>query len=839
MAWPLRPLQYPPWFSEKILTENSLHEFTLNLPHLLPGAGRIEIQVYSLSDQPGVSPDHALQLFVNGVPSGEAHWDGAGEMMRLSFDVPDGTLKSGENLIELATPSIPGVESQIAFVYAISAEYEKAFCGPGEVRISGAVDGPANRVYEVKGLTTDGLWVVDARTEDAATLVGYETRVEGDGSVTARFRVDGGMWGGTGGLLVVPMGRELAPESVTSRTIRGAPEVEYLAVGPAQFADAIEPLLDARARQGLSTAFVDQEALFDAYGHGRYGPQSIRAAVREIRPRFLLLLGRSTSDYLNREGKGVDPLCPTFLAATSTFSHAPCDALFGDLGNGFAEVAVGRFPVLDAAELEVAVARTLSYRVKGKTVRRGLLVADGLAPGDPDFHAAMDGLARRTRGVQWRKAYLGSASFPDGASITDAMKDAADGNADLILFAGHGSSTRLSKSQVLDTSKAADWTGNVVLLQATCTANYFVHNQTDFHSIAEALLTQPQGGISASVATTTWAPGAALNTFMSDLLNASRKPGMTWGEALMEAQRKSHDRTMGAWDSLVPAYRDLARSECLLGDPALQANGVLPDFTKPPQRAENESPVAVALGSPARGPAPLTVSFDGGDSQDTDGVLVSHAWDFGDGTRGVGATVNHTYTVAGTYLARLTVTDDDGATDTATVRVVVAVAGQAGPPSEEDPAFESLLVRRMLIRLRFDVSGRDLIRMTGLVPVPAGHALRGEQLVLNVGGVEQVFTLDARGRGRAAKGRCRVRVGKTGDMARVELVLLRGDFAPALADEGLVDNDVRRRSVSVPVTVALAGKRYQWGLDATERLSYTARSGRWGMAKAASRKRLR
>ena len=55
-------------------------------------------------------------------------------------------------------------------------------------------------------------------------------------------------------------------------------------------------------------------------------------------------------------------------------------------------------------------------------------------------------------------------------------------------------------------------------------------------------------------------------------------------------------------------------------------------------------------------------SFDGSASSDSDGTVVGYAWDFGDGTTGSGATLNHTYTAGGTYTVVLTVTDNDGAT---------------------------------------------------------------------------------------------------------------------------------------------------------------------------------
>lgn len=54
------------------------------------------------------------------------------------------------------------------------------------------------------------------------------------------------------------------------------------------------------------------------------------------------------------------------------------------------------------------------------------------------------------------------------------------------------------------------------------------------------------------------------------------------------------------------------------------------------------------------------VTFSAAGSYDTDGYIASYLWNFGDGTKGKGETVRHTYKMEGTYLVILTVTDNDG-----------------------------------------------------------------------------------------------------------------------------------------------------------------------------------
>jgi LPXTG-motif cell wall-anchored protein len=81
-----------------------------------------------------------------------------------------------------------------------------------------------------------------------------------------------------------------------------------------------------------------------------------------------------------------------------------------------------------------------------------------------------------------------------------------------------------------------------------------------------------------------------------------------------------------------------------------------------------------------------TFTFSAAGSTDSDGRITGYRWDFGDGSAPAeGADVTHPYAAAGTYTVTLTVTDDDGATTTATRQVVVPVPDQGGPTDPAEP----------------------------------------------------------------------------------------------------------------------------------------------------------
>ncbi|WP_323675499.1 S8 family serine peptidase [Halorubellus sp. PRR65] len=95
----------------------------------------------------------------------------------------------------------------------------------------------------------------------------------------------------------------------------------------------------------------------------------------------------------------------------------------------------------------------------------------------------------------------------------------------------------------------------------------------------------------------------------------------------------------------------------------------------------NADPSASFTVNPSSPTAGESATFDASASGDSDGSISSYNWDFGDGATASGQSTSHTYSAAGDYTVSLTVTDDAGATDTATQTVTVQSAdgGNSAP----------------------------------------------------------------------------------------------------------------------------------------------------------------
>jgi PKD repeat protein len=84
----------------------------------------------------------------------------------------------------------------------------------------------------------------------------------------------------------------------------------------------------------------------------------------------------------------------------------------------------------------------------------------------------------------------------------------------------------------------------------------------------------------------------------------------------------------------------------------------------PPTARANASATTITLGE--------TITFDGSASSDPGAdAIINYQWDFGDTNSGSGVNPTYTYSSAGQYDVTLTVTDEDGASDTDTIQITV------------------------------------------------------------------------------------------------------------------------------------------------------------------------
>jgi glucose/arabinose dehydrogenase/chitodextrinase len=90
----------------------------------------------------------------------------------------------------------------------------------------------------------------------------------------------------------------------------------------------------------------------------------------------------------------------------------------------------------------------------------------------------------------------------------------------------------------------------------------------------------------------------------------------------------------------------------------------------------NQPPIAVVSADKTAGPVPLTVNFSSVGSSDPEGQPLTYSWTFGDGGTSTAANPSHTYTQAGQYTARLSLSD--GTNTTLSTPIII---GAGSPPT--------------------------------------------------------------------------------------------------------------------------------------------------------------
>ena len=241
-------------------------------------------------------------------------------------------------------------------------------------------------------------------------------------------------------------------------------------------------------------------------------------------------------------------------------------------------------------------------------------------------------------------------------------------------------------------------------------------------------------------------------------------------------------------------------------------------------------------------------------------------WDFGDGTGDVTnqSTITHAYPIAATYNVAATVTNLDGETAIGGVAVIVKSVGTGviGTPGDTDgdgvpdglenlygtdpndpnssplpPGIvaQPLTVTKLQIKLNFAKPNMDSIQMLGKLPIPAGFTPLGLKVGVDIGGVPQLFILDAKGKSKTKTTSLMLRFKKAKKGKQVlaqtglfSIRLIKGAFAPSFVDENMTGAvTVKKRPTNVNVTMV-----FENGLFTTVKtVLYTARQNKSGTAK--------
>ncbi len=241
---------------------------------------------------------------------------------------------------------------------------------------------------------------------------------------------------------------------------------------------------------------------------------------------------------------------------------------------------------------------------------------------------------------------------------------------------------------------------------------------------------------------------------------------------------------------------------------------------------QNHAPafVSSATAAPNPGVAGQEITFTATVS-DEDGDSVVIVWDFGDGTHGSGATAAHTYSAAGVFMAKATVSDGT-LTDDSSLTLVVNTA--VIPPDQ----YKLYAVTKLALKFNFAKQNADSLSISGTIPVPAAFLPTGKVVTYDSAELHRQWTLDKKATSADKAFKLTGKFSKdgtlTGSPAKFSLALKNQALFANLSSLGFVnDNTAKGMIVAMPVIIALDGTGYIVSVD----VKYAAKKGKSGSGK--------
>lgn len=547
--------------------------FTLDAPGLAAtaaGGGTLAVNLQGATAS-GFAGEHRAQVALNGTPLGETSWAGI-TPQRAVFSVPAGLLKESGNQVDVTAVTGGGAPYSIWYVDSFDLSYPRLFRAAGDSLTFTAGGNPRVSAGGFSSATVRLLDVQDPL--HPRWIAGAAAGPDGAGGFQLSF-----VPSATGRYVAAAPAALAAPAAVRGWSAPSlsstANRADYVVIAPAALRDAAERLADTRRAQGMTAIVADLDQIMDTFNGGVSDPRAIRAFLSYAHtqwsqgPRYVALAGAGTYDYRNLLGLG-DNLVPPLLVRTDS-GLFPSDNQLGDVdGDGLPEVAVGRIPVLSAAELDAYTAKLAGYEsaTPADWMGKAVMTADATDRG-ADFGADSDEVAGHLPpAYQVDRVYL--KDLPLAAARGQLMAAIGGGTA-FLNYMGHGALDRLSSGGLL-TSADVPGLGNngrlPVLTAMTCTINRF--EVPGIPALGEILVKDDHGGAAA-----VWGPtGLSANGEAKLLAERFYNAGdARLGDRLLRAI--ADFRTLGG-------NPDLPRLYDLLGDPALR-------LPAPPAPAVSES----------------------------------------------------------------------------------------------------------------------------------------------------------------------------------------------------------------------------------------------------------
>jgi CSLREA domain-containing protein len=540
------------WLWDVVVSPSKKH-YPFVVDSISEADAKLEVFLQGASDFEA-SPDHNVQVSVNGSVVSEESWDGKAARA-IEVVLPPGLLHPGEN--DLAIENLGDTEASYSMVYLdrFALTYRRETVAE-EGRLEGSFEDSG--AATLKGLGESSL--VLQLSPEPMWLRGLAGSSE-----SVSFQVKAGRR-----YLAVSPDAVLEPKvrkPSASRLRRTDHQADYIIIGPREFLPAAEPLLERRRSQNLVSRAVPIEEVYDTFGYGEARPEALKELLEYVyhqweKPsvRYVVLLGDATYDGKDRLGTGVVNRVPTVSLKTSylwTASDPTYAAVNGE--DRLPDLALGRLPAATVEEARALVEKVLAYEDSAQSLSGPVVMVADNADEAGDFEQNSEAIASTLNGRDVKKIYLRELG---SVATKREILESFDRGASLVSYAGHGGIALWASESIFESADVASLTPQArqpIVMTMNCLNGFF--HFPYFDALAESLLKAGSKGAVAAFSPS----GLSLNgpahvyhqALMTELTSGRHE---RLGDAVLAAQQRYADS--GFFPELLAIYH-------LFGDPAL------------------------------------------------------------------------------------------------------------------------------------------------------------------------------------------------------------------------------------------------------------------------------
>ncbi len=386
-------------------------------------------------------------------------------------------------------------------------------------------------------------------------------------------------------------------ETVANQNLHSIRNIDYLIVAHPDFLDQAKRLANYHyEKDGMSYAVVTPQLIYNEFSSGAQDISAIRDFIKMIydesdpgkQIKYLLLFGDASFDYKDRKSDNTNFVpCWESWESLNIINSVATDDYFGCLDDGEGvsdgdqvDIGIGRFPVKNTDEAQLAVDKVIHYDTKSKETFGPWRNMITFLADDEDYNGHLHDAEVLANYLEANypvfnidKIYVDAynqISTPSGQrapEVNRAINSKIDNGTLIFNYSGHGGEIGLGHERFLELADINSWTNwNSLTVFITATCEFSRYDDPSRVSAGEQVFLNPKGGgiVLFSTSRATYADAnLALNLAIYNNNLFEKKAGEypCFGDVIMNSKVAGGDND---------------KKFILIGDPALKL--AYPDF---------------------------------------------------------------------------------------------------------------------------------------------------------------------------------------------------------------------------------------------------------------------